>query len=253
MKLNWQCPYCNRYAIVTDSEDGTIRTQTHVVREGCKYGFVRAHLLTIVCPNDECREVFMDLVVKKFSKWPNDWDSIATWRKWRLMPESNAKPFPSYIPAPIMSDYREAALICTASPKASATLARRCLQGMIRDFWGVVDKTLSLEIDAIKDKISTEDYKSIDALRHLGNIGAHMEKDINLIVDVDESEAQLLLELIETLIEDWYVARHDRQARNQTLQNVLAQKKQAKTGTPGQPVAPLTGTPPAAPTGQSRP
>ena len=31
-------------------------------------------------------------------------------------------------------------------------------------------------------------WQAIDAVRSIGNIGAHMEKDINLIVDVDPEE-----------------------------------------------------------------
>jgi hypothetical protein len=41
--------------------------------------------------------------------------------------------------------------------------------------------------------------EAIDIVRNIGNIGAHMEADINVIVDVDPDEAQTLIELIETL------------------------------------------------------
>jgi hypothetical protein len=37
-----------------------------------------------------------------------------------------------------------------------------------------------------------------EAVRKLGNIGAHMEKDINVTVDVDPNEASLLTGLVET-------------------------------------------------------
>ena len=53
------------------------------------------------------------------------------------MPESDAKPQPEFIPEAIRQDYREACRIRDLSPKASATLARRCLQGMIRDFCAI--------------------------------------------------------------------------------------------------------------------
>ena len=60
-------------------------------------------------------------------------------KRWRLIPESDAKVFPDYIPQQIREDYVEASKIKELSPKASATLSRRCLQGMIRDFWGTPD------------------------------------------------------------------------------------------------------------------
>lgn len=71
------------------------------------------------------------------------------------------------------------------SPKASATLSRRCIQGMIRDRWEVKESTLFHEIDAIKDKIDPRTWAAINSVRQIGNIGAHMEKDIDLIVEID--------------------------------------------------------------------
>lgn len=35
-----------------------------------------------------------------------------------------------------------------------------------------------------------------------------MEADVNVIVDVEAGEARLLIGLIETLVDEWYVARH---------------------------------------------
>jgi len=35
-----------------------------------------------------------------------------------------------------------------------------------------------------------------------------MEADVNVIVDVEAGEATLLIGLIETLVDEWYVARH---------------------------------------------
>lgn len=51
-----------------------------------------------------------------------------------------------------------------------------------------------------------------------------MEKDINLIIEVDANEANLLIGLIESLIQDWYVARHDRQERLQSIVGVAEKK-----------------------------
>ena len=81
---------------------------------------------------------------------------------------------------------------------------------MIRDFWGVKAKNLVDEIDLIKDKISADEYRVLNGIRRLGNIGAHMEKDVNTIVDIDPGEAQKLIKVLELLFKDWYIARHDR-------------------------------------------
>ncbi|MFH4289477.1 DUF4145 domain-containing protein, partial [Acinetobacter baumannii] len=78
-----------------------------------------------------------------------------------LKPNSSAKTFPDYIPKAVLDDYNEACLIRDLSPKASATLSRRCLQGMIRDYWGVSKNTLNEEIKAIKDRIDPIIWQAI--------------------------------------------------------------------------------------------
>jgi hypothetical protein len=52
-----------------------------------------------------------------------------------------------------------------------------------------------------------------------------MEADIGVIVDVDPNEAQVLLELIETMIEETYVRRAVRQARLARVTAIAAQKE----------------------------
>lgn len=148
-----------------------------------------------------------------------------------MRPKSLAKQFPNYIPDAIRQDYEEACAIVTLSPKASATLSRRCLQGMIRDFWGIEEKNLYEEISALKNQIPADLWSSIDALRQLGNIGAHMEKDTNVIVDIDPDEADSLIQLIELLMKEWYINREERKklfsniiTTNQTKQSERKKK-----------------------------
>jgi hypothetical protein len=136
----------------------------------------------------------------------------------------------------LREDYREACLIREDSPKASATLARRCLQGMIRDFCGIARNTLLDEIKALRaavdagtapSGVAPESVDAIDQVRSVGNIGAHMEKDIDRIIQVDPGEAQVLIELIESLFEEWYVARERRRLRFASVAAVAEQKKAA--------------------------
>lgn len=126
-----------------------------------------------------------------------------------IYPNSLAKQFPEYIPKAIRDDYEEAYSIVNLSPKASATLSRRCLQGMIRDFWNIHKHRLVDEINELQSLIPPAQWKAITALRKIGNIGAHMEQDVNTIINVDIGEAEKLLKLIELLIDKWYIARHD--------------------------------------------
>jgi hypothetical protein len=156
---------------------------------------------------------------------------------WELLPPSSARPQPEYIPPAIRNDYLEACLIRDLSPKASATLARRCLQGMIRDFCSISLKRLVDEVNELQRRVEEgkapagvqpDTLEAIDHVRKIGNIGAHMEADINVIVEVDPDEAQILIGLLETLFEDWYVSRHDRSERLAKIRAVGIAKEAAK-------------------------
>jgi hypothetical protein len=153
----------------------------------------------------------------------------------RVRPKSLAKPFPAYIPPAILDDYKEACLIVNDSPKASATLSRRCIQGIIRDFWKISKPRLIDEIKELETKIDVSTWRAIDGVRSVGNIGAHMEKDINLIVDVEPEEAKTLIGLIEFLLKDWYVARHDREEHMQKVIDLAQSKADAKKALPAAP------------------
>lgn len=153
------------------------------------------------------------------------------------MPEGASKPLPEYIPQAIRDDYREACLIRDLSPMASATLARRCLQGMIRDFVKPNAKSDKLyeEIKALEQaieegtaprQVSEDSIAALTAVRKIGNIGAHMEADVDVIVDVDPGEAQVLIDLIESLLQDWYVERQKRVDRFAATTALAAQKAQ---------------------------
>ncbi len=152
-------------------------------------------------------------------------------------------PLPSYIPGNITQDYVEACRIVSLSPKAAATLARRCLQGMIRDFCGITDSSLFREIAKLEalltagtapKGVDAETIDAIHAVRKVGNVGAHMEKDVDVIVDVDPGEAQALIGLIEMLFADWYIARHKRQERLKGVIEIaeLKGRQQHQTATP---------------------
>jgi hypothetical protein len=191
-----------------------------------EYGYYRSTVTVIVCPNPKCRQQTIFMKIEPV----NQHGTVikAPIFSWNLLPESEAKPFPDYIPKQLRNDYSEACLIKNKSPKASATLSRRCLQGMIRDFWGIKKGRLIDEIEELRAKVDKTTWEAIDSVRHVGNIGAHMEKDVNLIIDVDPEEAGLLIWLIETLFEEWYIARYERETKMRALAKLADQKKAPK-------------------------
>ena len=208
--FNWKCAYCGHAQTVTDYTYD--RTSLVIWNEGSRRGLLGGAVETIVCSNQECQEITLIFHLHQRNPAGDFYESPI--RSWPLLPESTAKPQPEYIPKPIVDNYNQACRINDLSPNASAAMSRRCLQGMIRDYWKVQGKpNLWAEIQAIKDKMDPKTWEAIDAIRKVGKIGAHMEEDVNLILDVEPAEAQALIGLIEILFDDWYVYRHEREQR----------------------------------------
>lgn len=78
-------------------------------------------------------------------------------------------------------------------------------------------------------------WKAIDRVRTIGNIGAHMEMDVNVIVDVESEEAGQLIWLIENLMQDWYMDRHECEERLKAIDRAATDKNEAKKATGGPP------------------
>ena len=226
----WACPFCNHDVIIR-SDDSAVVEGT-LVHPLVKEQPTQIKLLATFCPNPDCKRVALKLELRGL-KGPPEKKSWSLIRRWSLLPDSKAKSFPDFIPEVILRDYQEASLIVDLSPKSSATLARRCLQGMIRDFWQIRKRRLKDEIDALEENIEPQTWDAIDSVRKIGNIGAHMEADINVIVDVDPDEATLLISLIETLLADWYIARHNREERMSKIKALAEAKERERGGEAG--------------------
>ena len=225
MATSWLCPFCGQMATRKAVESSL---SEHIFNKTNKYGVVGLKSHFMACPNEECQEITLSIRLNKVKPESYGYTPIGVIGLWDILPAALVKVFPDYVPKAIIDDYIEAAQIRTLSPKASATLSRRCLQGMIRHFWGVKSGRLVDEITAIKEKVSHDTWAAIDAVRSIGNIGAHMEKDIDLIVDVEPEEAELLIQLIETLINDWYVEREERKKRTSRIIDLAAEKQAAR-------------------------
>lgn len=238
MAWHWVCPHCAHAQTVIPSKQ-FMATQ-HIGIEGLDEGSLSLVTLGIGCSNPECGRLTIDAWLHSDRGLVDGYvlrTDRSSFAKVRLQPRGAAKPQPSYIPAALREDYEEACAIFELSPKAAATLVRRCLQGMIRDFAGISKGTLYDEIKALReavddstapDGVTHDSIDAIDAVRGIGNIGAHMEKDINAIVDVDPVEAQALIELVEMLFEEWYISRHKRQERLTSIRALADAKKQER-------------------------
>ena len=118
-------------------------------------------------------------------------------------------PLPQEVPEKYAVDYKEACLVLSDSPKASAALSRRCLQNFLRDEFKVRPANLSDEIQEVIDtgKLPTFLSGAIDAVRNIGNFAAHPLKSQSTgeIVPVEPGEAEWTLDVLERLFDFCFV------------------------------------------------
>jgi len=155
---------------------------------------------TAQCP--ECKRIAIEISLPLKGK--------QTIRKWRQVHPigSNRGPVPPEVPKPIATDYVEACVVLPFSAKASAALARRCLQAILNAN-GYKDKDLVQQVQQLLDAkvLPTHIHKTVDAIRNFGNFGAHPinDKTTLQVIDVEPEEAEWCLEILEALFDHFYV------------------------------------------------
>ncbi len=136
-------------------------------------------------------------------------------------------PLSPEVPAAYAADYREACLVVTDSPKASAALSRRCLQQLLREAARVKPGDLDKEIQQVLDAktLPTHLAEAIDAVRTFGNFAAHPIKSQHTgeIVDVEPGEAEWLLDTLEGLFDFYFVQPAILQRKRDALNKKLTE------------------------------
>ena len=234
--MNFTCPHCGIPQVVTESTYDRFEDHARVGRSREMAGNTAAQYLrmeghVIRCANTHCNRLTVNaslLLSSSNNGYPRKIEGTEFFSA-RLYPQSSGKPFPVGVPPAMLEDYNEAWAIIDLSPKSSATLARRCLQAMIRDFCNIKKRSLFHEIEELERQLSADELpkgvepetiKAMKVLKDKGNIGAHMTEIDGKIVEVDSGEARHLLNLIEMLFTDWYVARHKRQERLKAIESL---------------------------------
>lgn len=135
-------------------------------------------------------------------------------------------PVPKEVPPEIVEDYKEACLVLSDSPKASAALSRRCLQNLLRTAAGVKHGDLNSEIQQVLDagKLPAQIAENIDAVRHIGNFASHPNKSNSTgeVVPVEPHEAEWNLDVLESLFDFYFVQPARAKARRDALNKKLA-------------------------------
>ena len=115
------------------------------------------------------------------------------------------------IPQALKEDYLEACEVLEISPKASAVLSRRVLQGILKE-QGYDSRNLHQQIiDVLAQDgpaaLPGSLRDTIDVIRHFGNFSAHpITQETTLqLVDVEPDEAEWCLQIVEELFRHYYV------------------------------------------------
>lgn len=220
---DFHCAFCGLKTVLASSQ---VQETLASPPAACAQGPCTFRLVLMVCPNQECvaMSAFMEVYVYEDDGRGGRRIAAGPSQTWKIIPTSSARQYPAYVPEKITKEYCDAYAVLEINPHAAATLARRCLQAILRDFFGVKQNTLADELDAVKEKLDPETWGAIEVVRKTGNVGKNMQKGVNLVFDGDPGEAQLLINLIEILIEECYVARQARKARLEGIRGRMSLK-----------------------------
>ena len=221
----WHCPFCNTDQSVT--ERGRQVSFADLALPNAD-GPRRLVSKFVVCPNPRCKQFSLSASLHTLEIVGNRAYTGKHLKTWALVPPSQARSFPVALPQPVIEDYREACLTLELSPKVSAALSRRCLSEMLRDFWRVQPGGLNDEFRQIKGTADPLTWEAIESVRGSGLVGARMESEGAEIQDAGPGEAKLLIGLIETLIQDWYVARDERRKRLDKIRRITGEDNAEK-------------------------
>jgi hypothetical protein len=227
--FHWTCPFCAQIAEIGVSQVNDFNWQVRHPKPSSTASRV-IEGRAIFCPNPKCQRTAITL--SSFTAWASVPSLVKgeLIRTWALEPTSKAQSFPDYVPSAIRKDHEDAWLIKEQSPNAAAVLARRALQAMIRDYWKLQKSRLFDEIAELQHLVDCDVWKAIDGVRRVGNLGAHIQGDLESVQNVTLEEAAELVWLIEFLIAEWYVARHERAQR---LKHIAALGERRKPTAPG--------------------
>lgn len=164
--------------------------------------------------------------VVEYMGQPPKWDHTPL-QNYLVRPRGPQRPSPpASVPDLFANDYKEACVVLSDSPKASAALSRRCLQHLLREVVKVNHSTLFKEIQEVIDsgKLPSQIAEAIDAVRNIGNFAAHPIKSTSSgeIVEVEPGEAEWTLDVLESLFDFYFVQPELLKAKRDALNKKLS-------------------------------
>lgn len=137
------------------------------------------------------------------------------------------------VPEHIGKAYYQACVILKLNPRASAVMSRYCLQEMLCHFWTLPKKegeTLATTIERVAENLSLETREAIELVGRYGNIDSQFQQDVRMMTDTSEAAAAILIDLVESLFEDFYGDGYRRQDRLATLREIAQSRSTQDPG-----------------------
>ena len=228
----WHCPFCNGdHTVTEESRHASFADLSIENADGPR----RLVVKFVVCPNPRCGKFSLSASLHSLEISGSRSYTGKHLKTWALIPPSRARSFPIALPPQVLEDYHEACLTIDSSPKVAAALARRCLSEILRDFWRVQPGRLGDEFRQVKGAADPLTWEAIESVKKTGMIGARMDSEGAEILETEPGEAKMLLGLIETLIEDWYVGREERRKRLEGIRQITSGSTAEKEKTSEEP------------------
>jgi len=185
------------------------------------------------CPNPTCKKDIFSLLNAETSRIDFSFGAPVSQKQLSSIKDSilvrpkgvNRPPTPVEVPQKYADDYKEACLVLSDSPKASAALSRRSLQLILKEKAGFKEKDLFKQIQSALDSktLPTHIAESIDGVRNIGNFAAHPIKSLSTgeIFPVEPGEAEWNLEVIEMLFDFYFTQPERTRLRREALNSKL--------------------------------
>jgi hypothetical protein len=165
------------------------------------------HVEIAQCP--ECNGIIVEITIGTYYSAEDGENQFKDSREQILFPLNTSRVIHKEVPSSYRNDFLEACNVLPISPKASAALSRRILQHILHDEYKIIRKNLVEEIEDFLKNPNIPSYvkDAVDAVRNYGNFAAHPTKDSGTgeIVDVEEGEAEWLIEVVEALFDITFV------------------------------------------------
>lgn len=99
--FNWRCPFCNHDSTITSAN---YHSDCTVLEKYNSEGFQRFDIIFIICPNKDCNKSTLSGKLWKVKLEKGNYVPVNLIKEWNLIPQSDAKPLPNYIPKAITEE-----------------------------------------------------------------------------------------------------------------------------------------------------